>query len=188
MDLARSSLLVLMLAGPLSAAQAQVQLASSASVTLVVTVPPRLSIRSLTPPRVEVRSRTEIEVISEIEVAGNTRYTVVVRPVRPMRGDAGTSLPAVQVSVRDGSGALRPLDPVNPLTIVSNGTRSGRHELRCVVKADDPALVQPNRCALVFEVTSVDGERLLRAAAVLDLEDALQITPRASVFGQEDRE
>ena len=171
MDLARASLLAALLATPVATLQAQ--LASAASVGLTVTVPPRLSLRAERAPRVEIRSLNEIEVVAEIEVIGNTRYQASVRSARP-----SDSADKVRVAVRSASGLLEPLG--SAVIVVRDGHRSGRHEVRCVVRSDDPALVQPNRCALVFEVTSVDGERLLRAAAVLDLEDALLIRPRSS--------
>ena len=184
MDLARICLLAVLLATPLTTPRAQ--LSSPASIVLTVSVPPRLSLRAERAPRVEMRSNNEIEVVAEIEVLGNTRYRASVRSAR--RPDGNSAADGVRVAVRNASGALEPLEGASALLVVTDGHRSGRHEVRCVVHADDPALVQPNRCALVFEVTSVDGERLLRAAAVLDLEDALLIRPRPSETGPGERQ
>jgi hypothetical protein len=172
MDLTRVSLLALLLAAPAGA-----QLSSSASVTLTVTVPTRLSIRSLATPTVMVRSSSEIDVVTSIEVESNTRYTVTARRARTAQARSSQ----VRVSVRNAAGALEELSATEPVTIVSNGARSARHELICRVYSVDPSLVQPNGCELVFEVTSVVDERLLRASAVLNLEEALLVAPRPSV-------
>ena len=187
MELPRLSIFALLALAAATPRSAQAQANSPMSVTLVVTVPPRLSLRSVRPARVETRSETEIEVVTEIEVSGNTRYRATVH-ASGHGGQAASSTSGVRVAVRNASGGLEELTPTQAVTTVTDGYRSGRHEVRCVVRSDDPALLQPNRCAFVFEVTSVDGERLLRASAVLDLEDALQIRPRSSDVAVGDRQ